>query len=387
MPLERVETGIVRVVGRYTTSYKATAETGVDPLTGKRGQTSRTFPTLKEARDWRISVMHKRREGTYLEPSDQSLGDYLTEWLATLRTVEPATRNVYARELRQVTSRLGTVPLGELTPAHVDRLVAELVTAGYAPASVRKIHSHLKRALARAVRRRLILSNPADDSELPSIPRTPLAVWPGETARRFLRGAADDPYAALWHLAVATGMRQGELLALGWESIDLERGTLTVERHLSEDDHRQFVIRPLAKTAAGYRQLALSPSLVGVLRLHHYRQSERREAMGAAWLDTGALVFERGDGALMNPNTLRFRFDHVQRALALPRLHVHGLRHTAASLMLTEARLPLFVVSRILGHRNIQTTANIYGWLLEPAQRSAAADVERTLWQPPELGL
>lgn len=387
MPTEKTkQPGILKVTGTYTTHFKVTIDVGTDPVTGKRRQRSKTFPTFDEARDWQIQQEHKKRERTYIEPSDQPLGEYLGEWLATLRKPAPITRASYADDLKRITARLGAVPLGKLTPAHIDRLIADLLDAGYAPGTVNRTLGLVKRALKRAVRRGLILSNPTEDADLPSNRRAPLDIWSGEQVRHFLRGTTDDRYHALWHLALTTGMRQGEMLALAWDAVDLDRGTLTVERHLSDDAQGKLIIVSLAKTDAGYRQLALPPSAVGALRVHHYHQTERREVLGKAWCDEG-LVFDRHDGRLMRPYVLATRHKRLSTALGLPRIRFHDLRHSAASMMLTEVRLPLFVVSRILGHSSIQVTANLYGHLLEDAQRAAAADVERTLWGLPDLGL
>jgi integrase len=299
------------------------------------------------------------------------VAEYLSKWLASIEAaVRPATACRYRQMVeRHLTPGLGGVRLTKLSAVHLSSFYADRLAAGLSPTTVNNQHMILHRALDQAVKWRLIPLNPCDAAEPPRRAQPEIATWTAAQARTFLRGTADSPLGAVFRLALLTGMRRGELLALRWQDVDLVRGTLAVRRTLTrdKDDHWQM---GEPKTAAGRRSIALPPSCVAALKRHHARQRERTMAHRDVWQEHG-LVFERGDGAMLHPNVLDATFHREAAALGLPRIRFHDMRHTAATLMLEEGVHPKIVQER-LGHSSIKMTLDRYSHVSMDMQRHAA---------------
>jgi integrase len=356
--------------GSYSTRVWVT-----DSLTGRRYQKRITART-KRALDTDVArVKAKSADGTYREPNETRLADYMDTWLGTL-TGKDSTRLARSVVIRNhiATDPIGSIPLGRLKRSHIQDLV-DRKARDCAPNTVKGIYSTLRRALRRAVIVGSIPANPCDSIELPARSTQRPSVFDEDDTRRFVAGVADDDLAALWTLAITIGLRRGELLALKWTDIDLGRGTLTVARTLTRTADCRWVIGDSAKSDSSYRTIQLPAICVDALRAHRVRQLERRLTLGAAWQDSGA-VFDRGDGAhLISPNVLANRFAKIITALDLPRLTLHSLRHTAATNALRRT-VPVHVVSQMLGHSSPAITLNVYAHVLSDMQHDAASRID-----------
>ena len=342
-----------------------------DPTTGQRTQKRVTAATKREL-DAKVTDLKSRwNSGTYFEPSTDSVSDYFEHWLKSIEpTVKPGTVNRYRQNARSyILPAIGSVPLAKVTPLAVQRLVNDLVTSGRSPASARLCFAVLRRAFNQAVKWKMIARNPCDDVDVPRVASPEMQTWNLEDANRFLAAIADVPLAAFWQLALVTGMRRGELLALRWQDVDLDRGTLAVRRTMAEDSQRRWTYGE-PKSAAGRRAIAIPAPMVISLKAHRARQNERRLLLGAAWDDAG-LVFDRGDGAPYNPDGVSEHFRELIARLGLPRIRFHDLRHTAATLMMADGVHPKIVQER-LGHSKISMTLDRYSHVTESMQRDAA---------------
>jgi integrase len=204
-----------------------------------------------------------------------------------------------------------------------------------------------------------------------------MRVLNAEEARRFLEAAADDPLEALYVLAITTGMRQGELLALRWQDIDLDAGTVQVQRAVSRVRRGGFV-EGEPKSARSRRQIVLAPIAVAALRRHWARQMEARLASdklpGAA-----ALVFQNGLGAYLEPqNVQRRSFKPLLCRAGLPEIRFHDLRHSAATLLLSLGTNPK-IVQELLGHSSITLTLDTYSHVLPGLQEEAVGHLDALL--------
>ncbi|MCY1145723.1 site-specific integrase [Actinoplanes sp. Pm04-4] len=198
-----------------------------------------------------------------------------------------------------------------------------------------------------------------------------VAVWTADQLAGFLGSVNDDPLFALWWLAGLRGLRRGELCGLHWADIDLDRGTLTIERNRTTAGYE--VIEGDPKTPAGWRAVALDKRSVQILRIHRrYRQDRRAETLenGKPWFDTG-YVFTRRDGKPINPNYATTRFRLLVRRAGLPPVRLHDLRHGAAFLA-HEAGADLKTLQDLLGHSSILVTADTYTSVLPQIQRCCA---------------
>jgi integrase len=192
-------------------------------------------------------------------------------------------------------------------------------------------------------------------------------------ARAFLDAVADDRLAGLYGLAIATGMRQGELLGLRWSDIDLDAGALTV-RHTLQRRSRELA-KP--KTERARRTLAIGSGAVAALREQRRRQLVERVAAGRSWADRDLVFTTRTGGALDSRNVTKALQTALRRA-GLPHQRFHDLRHAYATLMLEDGE-ELVVVSRSLGHSDLSTTADVYAHLTNRMQERAAARMDSIL--------
>jgi integrase len=346
----------------------------VDPATGRRRQLSKGgFRTKREAQTALSEAMAALRSGTFVEPSRLTLGAYLSEeWLPTARAaIRPttwATYRIYAEA--HVIPALGHVPLQALTAGHLNRLYTDLAEhgrrdgrGGLKPKSVRHVHVLLHKALSDAVRWGLVARNVAGGADPPRVPRRDRGVWSAKELRAFLEATNDDRLAAMWLLFATTGMRRSELLGLPWSAVDLDAtpGRLAVVQTVVVVDKHAVVVAE-AKTATSRRQIALDPFTVATLKAHRVRQLEERLAWRPAWTDTG-LVFTREDGQVLHPEHVTKRFARLVRDAGLPRITLHGVRHSYATAALAAGE-PLKVVSERLGHASTSITANLYQHVL-----------------------
>jgi integrase len=203
---------------------------------------------------------------------------------------------------------------------------------------------------------------------LPSVPATEASVLQtSEIPVMFaaLRGRTFYPLAVV---ALGTGMRRGELLALRWQDVNLDKGVINVERSLEQT--RKGLRFKSPKSARGKRTISLAPAVVTELRAHWKAQQEQRLALGLGKSPADALVFGNYDGAPFKPDQLSGQFARAMESAGLPHVTLHTLRHTHAS-QLIAAGIDIITISRRLGHHSPTITLNVYGHLLTTADRTA----------------
>jgi integrase len=275
-----------------------------------------------------------------------------------------------------ITPALGRIKLKDLTPAQVRWFYRQRLDSGLAPATVHKMHVVMHKALKAAVSDGLIPRNPTASLKLPRIIREEIDPLDQEEARRLLTAACGDRLEALYVLALNTGMRQGELLALKWEDVDLERGVLRVRRTLSRRNNVYVLDEP--KTKKSRRTIRLTAGAATALEVHISRQLEGMERMGSLY-QPGGLVFATTTGTIINPSNLRNRsFKPLLKHAKLRPIRFHDLRHTCATLLLSKDVNPK-VVSEMLGHSSVSITLDIYSHLLPDMQEKAARALEDAL--------
>ena len=220
--------------------------------------------------------------------------------------------------------------------------------------------------------------NPADRAKPPSIAsidEMPPRTWSARQLDDFLAHVRDDRLYAAWRTLAMTGLRRGELLGLDWDAVDLDTGRLAITRTLIEGKGAPRFSDP--KTKRGRRSVALDATTVEALREHRERQLDERVAWGPAYESHG-LVFCREDGTPIWPRTFSRSFDHHVRDAGLPKIRLHDLRHTHATLAL-EAGVHPKVVQERLGHATIAITLDTYSHAIPAMQEDAAAKIAALL--------
>ncbi|MBU0511343.1 MAG: site-specific integrase, partial [Chloroflexi bacterium] len=264
---------------------------------------------------------------------------------------------------------LGEIKLRDLRLDTVEAHYQTLSRKGLSPRSVRFVHSILHKSLNDAIRRGYVGFNATQGAILPRSDQKEMEIFNEDEVMRFLITVRDNRRAALYHLAVKTGMRQGELLGLKWSDLDWKRGTIRVQRQVQRIQGQGMVFRP-PKTKAGRRTIQLGEQTLNTLRDHLIKQQLEKDVAGERWKDHN-LIFPSTIGTPMGANNLWRDFKKQLAKADLRIIRFHDLRHTAASLMLNHG-VPVLVVSKILGHSKTSTTLDIYGHLIPIMQEEAA---------------
>lgn len=337
-------------------------------------------PTRAKAFARMTEALKKQQDGIPVVGERETVKEYLTKWLEAIKpTVRPKTWRGYEQFVRlHVLPELGRQRVARLTPRDVQALYATGTAKGLSHNSVVHLHAVLHRALEQATKWGVVGRNVASLTDAPALRRNEMTFLSREQVRTLLSAAKEERFEALYVLAVTTGMRQGELLALRWRDVDLQAGALRVVATLQRSNGEGFVFAE-PKTEKSRRQIALSAMAVTALKQQRVRQAEERLKVGPAWEDNG-LVFANEVGRPVEDTNLRRRsFKPLLRKAGLPMtVRFHDLRHSAATLALSGNIHPK-VVSEMLGHSQINITLDLYSHALPTLQRQAAVVIDGLL--------
>jgi integrase len=318
----------------------------------------------EEVHDKLIEALGNRALGLVFDAGTLTVGEYLTRWLkdSVRGTVRPSTFEVHRHMIEpHIVPTLGRLKLKDLNPAHVRGFYREKLDSGLSAATVRKMHSVLHKALKQAVLDGLIPRNVCEAVKPPKVERKEIAPLDREQAKALLEVARGDRLEALYVLAVHTGMREGELLGLKWDDVDLEAGVLRLRRALVREGGKTALGD--LKTPKSRRSVRLTRAAAEALRGHLERQLADMERMGSLY-QPGGLVFATESGTLINPSNLRNRsFKPLLKRAGLPDICFHDLRHTCATLLLSQGTHPK-LVQELLGHATIAMTLDTYSHFL-----------------------
>jgi len=295
-------------------------------------------------------------------------------------SVKPVSLENYEHLVRvHIDPALGRIKLKTLSPAHLQHFYRERLDSGLSPRTVQYLHALLHKALKQALRWELVPRNVATAVDPPQLHREEIQLSPTQV-RAFLQAAREDRLEALYVLAVHCGLRQGELLGLRWEDIDLEAGTLQVRRTLTAAKGDGVFTAP--KTAKSRRNVKLTAGAIDALIRHHERQLEERKQLAGLWQDQG-LVFTSGVGTPINRHNLLTRsFKPLLGKVGLPHsVRFHDLRHTCASLLVSKGVHPK-LVQELLGHSNVSITLDTYSHVLPGMSNKTASAIDDALSSP-----
>jgi integrase len=333
----------------------------------------------EEVADKLIEALSNRNKGLVFDADNLKLGEYLGRWLtdSVRDTVRPTTFERYEQVVRvHIRPALGKVKLKNLTSAHVRGLYRQKLDAGLSSRTVQYVHVTLHKALKQAVSDGLIPRNVTEAAKPPQVRREEMQPLTAEQVKVLFEAAKGDRLEALYVLAVTTGLRQGELLGLRWDDIDLEVGTLQVRRTLTTAKGGPVLSTP--KTKGSRRSVKLSQTALKALRSHLERQLEEIDRVGDLWCENGLIFASEGGSLLSRQHVTAHRFKPLLKRAGLPEIRFHDLRHTCATLLLIKNVNPK-VVSEMLGHSSIAITLDTYSHVLPTMQESAAKAMEDVL--------
>lgn len=355
--------------------WEAKITVGVDEK-GRRKRRSLYAKTRSGVQDKLDAVRRGTDAGTIADGTGETVGAFLRRWVADV-PVRPSTRIHYARNVKlHLVPALGRIPLSKLTVEHVNALQQAKLRSGLSPRSVHHMRAVLRNALGRAVRWGHVARNVAELADPPRVPEFEARFLTVTEARAFLAAARGDRLEALYSVALALGLREGEALGLRWSDVDLDTRALRVTHALQRIPGAGLqLVEP--KTKSSRRSVALPDAVVRQLRAHRTRQLQERFAAGAQWQELD-LVFTTFEGRpLAASHVLAGSFRRIREAAGIDRLRFHDLRHSAATLLLAQG-VPQRVVMEQLGHTTLAMTQK-YTHVLPQLMTDAAAAMDRAL--------
>jgi integrase len=303
------------------------------------------------------------------------MSTYLSEVAAT--RVRPVTLHSYEQFARlYINPQLGQHRLDHLRPQHITAFYREL-SRTLAPSSVRRVHAVLRRALTVAVRWGLMANNPTLLVDPPSIQTQRIQPYSVSEAHAFLAAAAHDRLEARWLIGLTLGLRQGEVLGLGWPQVDFDNMVISVERALQRQPDGALELVQ-TKTVRSRRLIPMPTSVASGLRRRPALQAADRELLGSDWHESD-LVFTTQLGTPVHPRNDYRSFQRLIETAGLRRVRLHDLQHTAASLLLSQD-VAARVVTEILVHSQISVTMNTYTYVDPALSRVATDRMEDLLW-------
>jgi integrase len=334
--------------------------------------------TREEVRHKLTKAMADRDGGLIFDAGNLTLGEYLKKWLdgAVRDTVKQNAWENYEYVSRvHLIPALGSLKLKAITPAHVQVLYRSKLNSGLSGRTVKLIHTVLNKSLKYAVHHGLIPRNSCESVTPPRVMKKEIKALSPQEAKRLLESAKGERFEALYVLAITAGLREGELLGLRWQDVNLDAETLSVRQQLTRTRSGLSFTSPKGDKS---RSIRLASHTVRVLKHHNIAQKEERLKAGSLWQDT-RLVFTTKVGTPVDVGNLTYRsFRPLLERAGLPRIRVHDLRHTFATLLLSKGTHPK-IVQEMLGHANISMTLDTYSHVLPTMQDEAIAALEGAL--------
>lgn len=368
-------------------SFELRYSLGTDPATGQRKTATATVRGDRKAAEKELRRLLRTIDtGEHVEPNKLTVRDWLTTWLETVAAeVAPKTHERYGQIVDGfLVPALGALPLSKLGPSHIQTAYNGWAVGGrkdgkeggLSPRTRRHIHRILKTALSRAVEQQLIARNPADafKKRLPKVERKEMTTLTVEQAATLL--AAIRHTRVYWPalLALSTGARRGEVLALRWRNVDLDRGAVRIVESLEQT---RAGIRFKAPKTEKSRAITLPAFAIEELRRLKREQAEELLKLGIR--QTGdTLVCARADGEPLQPQSLTHEFTRLVGRVDVPRVRFHDLRHSHATQMLSAGIHPKIAQER-LGHSTISTTLDLYSHVSDTMQQDAATRLDAML--------
>jgi len=368
--------------------YRLFASAGTGPG-GSRKRLTKTIEAKsdREAEKALAKFVAEVEKGEYIEPSKLKFSELVERWLRDYGEVHlaPKTLHRYKQLLDRAIQAMGHLPIEQIKPLHLVEFYANLQESGVredgrpgglSGRTILHHHRAISAALQDAVEWGLISSNPAARVKPPKVTRKPAACYDEEQIAAMLSALEKEElkHQVLVYTALFTGLRRGEVMGLEWRHIDFEGGMATIEQS-SQYLPGQGQITKSPKNESSARVISLPLFLVDMLRQYKKEQLKHRLKIGDLWQGYDR-IFTTWDGRPAHPEWPSQWFSKFIKKYELPHLNFHGLRHTAATMLINQG-LPAKNISGRLGHSNISTTMDIYGHLLKSADKEAADRLEQ----------
>lgn len=330
---------------------------------------------------------------------------WLEHWLETIAkpSLKRSSYNAYSNAVRtHLIPGLGKHKLERLEPEHLESLYRRMIENGASPGNAHQVHRTVRTALGEALRRGAVTRNVGALAKAPKLTADEIEPYTVSEVQAILRAAKRRRNSARWAVALALGLRQGEVLGLRWRDIDLDTGTLRVRKTRPRPEYahgcggdcgrkpgycrRRIQTTPDevdTKSAAGNRVIGLPDQLVELLKLHREEQEEERRLAGSLWSESGR-VFTKPTGEPLNPNSDYHAWKALLKRAGVRDARLHDARHTAATVLLV-LRVPERTVMAIMGWSSTAMAAR-YQHVTDPIRRDVASRVGGLIWTPEDDG-
>lgn len=332
---------------------------------GKRR--TKTNKNKKPLLNWLTEQRSKIRKGTYVTDDKIRLGDFLDRYIEDVakHSLRPRTLESHSGYVRNhIKPELGHIRLINLRPDHVQAFYTKKLNEGLAKRTVQYMHAILHKALDQAMRWGMVARNVTDLVDVPQPKKKPPKIWNPDQVNTFLKAVENHQYYPIYVLAIYTGMRQGELLGIHKEDVDLEKGILHVRWQVQPIRGKGLTVTPV-KTDKSKRPITIPDTALEVLKKHLESVEE-------------GLIFTTSTGNPISARNLYRHYKKVIKKTGLPDIRFHDLRHTHATLLLQAGVNPKVVQER-LGHSSVLLTLDTYSHVVPSLQEEAADKVEDIL--------
>lgn len=367
---------VIRRGNKEYVYWEARYSNGFDPGTGKQIQKSISGKTQREVAQKLKAITAAIDEGTYIAPCKMTVGQWLEIWINEyLGALKLRTANHYQGVVKsRIIPGLGAVKLDALNPHMIQSYYNALTKEGLAPKSIRNVHGILHKALQQAVSNGYIKANPANHCILPRPVRRELQPLDEGMIAAFLKAIQGHQFEELFTVTLFTGMREGEALGLLWDCVDLDKGTITVDKQLQliRGTRGQYQMVPTKNSKS--RTITVAPSVLSILKRTHHQQLTNRLRFGESYEDSG-FVFTDVLGHHLSASSVYKSFKKVVEQIGSPETRFHDLRHSYAVVSIQSGD-DIKTVQENLGHATAAFTLDVYGHVTEKMKKESAARME-----------
>ena len=371
MPKNPNGTGTIRK--RPNGSWEARVTVGRDPETGRQIRKSFYGKTQAEVNRKIRTAAGDIDNGTYLEPSSILVPDWFDVWINdyTANLSENSVKKYSSGINTHIKPRFQSVKLKDLNQIQVQQFINDM-TKTHSPKSVKDLHGILHSGLETAVEIGYIPKNPASNTKLPIREKKEIKELSQSDIQNFLAEIEPTLYRDIFRAALLTGMRQSELIGLSWDRVDMEKGTILIDRQLQRLD-RQYKFTPPKHNKT--RTISIGQTGIDLLREVRQQQLENRMRAGSAWSNPDDLVFTNQIGKNFVHSTVQHNFDRIAKAIDRPDATMHTLRHTYA-VNAIQSGVDYKTLSEFLGHVSVSFTLDVYANVSEDMRKSCVEKME-----------
>jgi len=351
-----------RLISRRKGTWNIVLSTGKNPLTGKYGTKWITVQgTRPEAERQKNEILRQYDVTGFIANNKITVAEYLLKWIGTHELkIRENTGVTYLQAInKHFIPAFGKVPLSQLSANNLQTLYDKEFKGGMGSDSIRVRHTVIRQALDAAVAQGIIYRNVADNVSPPHSEHKEMQYWDTPEMNAFLLSQLNSPYYPLFYTALFTGMRRSELLALQWDDMDFDAGSVSIRRSLHYGKKNGCYFSDV-KSKSSKRTIALTPSNVAVLK--SFQEASKRKG--------AHLIFSRNDKPFV-PSYVSTLWHIACKESGVKVIRLHDARHTHATLLFKQGVAAKIVQER-LGHSSIVITMNLYSHVIPGMQKDAA---------------